>query len=54
MTAKPSTPSAPPTPMTGTAAARIHSATAKANGGAITKGSFAARAQSSAAKGSKR
>ena len=31
MTAKPSTPSAPTTPMTGTAAARIQSATAKAN-----------------------
>lgn len=54
MTAKPSTPSAPATPMTGTAAARIQSATAKANGGAVAKGSFAARAQSAAAKGGKR
>ena len=54
MTAKPSTPSAPANPMTGTAAARIQSATAKANGGAVAKGSFAARAQSAAAKVGKR
>jgi len=36
------------TPMT--AAARIQSSQAKANGGQVTKGSFATRAQSSAAK----
>ena len=54
MTAKPSTPSAPATPMTGTAAARVQSATAKANGVAAAKGSFPARAQSAAAKGGKR
>ena len=41
------------TPMTATAAARIQSATAKANGGSVPKGSFAANAQSVAAKGSK-
>lgn len=54
MTAKTSTPSAPATPITGTAAARIQSATAKANRGSVPKGSFAARAQSAAAKGGKR
>lgn len=54
MNAKTSTPTAPATPMTGSAAARIQSATAKANGGAVAKGSFAARAQSAAAKGGKR
>lgn len=42
------------TPMTIDAAARIQSATAKANAGNVSKGSFAARAQSSAAKGGKR
>jgi hypothetical protein len=42
-----------PTPMTPTAAARIQSSQAKASGGQVTKGSFAARAQSSAAKNSK-
>ncbi|MEL0658980.1 hypothetical protein V6255_07480 [Psychromonas arctica] len=41
------------TPMTPTAAARIQSSQAKANGGQVIKGSFAARAQSSAAKNSK-
>lgn len=54
MTTKTSTPSVPVTPMNGTAAARIQSATAKVNGGAVPKGSFAARAQSAAAKGGKR
>lgn len=37
------------TPMTSQAAARIQSATAKSSGGQVAKGSFAARAQSSAA-----
>ena len=41
------------TPMTATAAARIQSATTKANGGSVQKGSFAAIAQSVAAKGGK-
>lgn len=41
------------TPMTPPAAARIQSSQAKANGGQTTKGSFAARAQSAAAKNSK-
>lgn len=54
MTTKTSAPSAPATPMTATAAARIQGATAKANGGMVAKGSFAARAQSTAAKGGKR
>ena len=54
MTAKTSTPSVPTTPMTRTAAARIQGATAKANGGVVSKGSFAARAQSVVAKGGKR
>lgn len=54
MTTKNSTTSTRVTPMTGTAAARIQSATAKANGGSVSKGSFAARAQSAAAKGGKR
>ncbi|WP_018984114.1 hypothetical protein [Salinimonas chungwhensis] len=40
------------TPMTPQAAQRIQSATAKANGGNVPKGSFAARATSSAAKNS--
>ncbi|WP_084629060.1 hypothetical protein [Neptunomonas japonica] len=35
--------------MSNAAASRIQSATAKANGGAVPKGSFAARAQSAAA-----
>lgn len=38
------------TPMTQTAAARIQSSTAKANGGQVPAGSFAARAMSAAAK----
>lgn len=37
-------------PMTQEAAARIQSATAKANGGSVPKGSFAAKASSIAAK----
>ena len=37
------------TPMTLPAAARIQGATARTTGGAIAKGSFAARAQSAAA-----
>ncbi|BCV46806.1 MULTISPECIES: hypothetical protein [Shewanella] len=40
------------TPMTSQAAARIQSSTAKQNGGTVTKGSFSARAQSSAANNS--
>lgn len=38
------------TPMTQIAAARIQSATAKANGGQVPSGSFAARAQSASAR----
>jgi len=41
------------TPMTTPAAARIQGAQAKANGGQVAKGSFAARAQAAAAKNSK-
>jgi hypothetical protein len=37
--------------MTMTAASRIQGATARANGGKVASGSFAARAMSSAAKG---
>lgn len=37
--------------MTSQAASRIQSVTAKANGGQVTANSFAARAQSAAAKG---
>lgn len=37
--------------MTGKAAARIQSSTARSSGGKISKGSFASRAQSAAAKG---
>ena len=40
------------TPMTSKAASRIQSATAKANEGKVSKGSFAARAQRAAAKNS--
>lgn len=54
MTVKKSPPSTLANPMTTTAAARIQSATAKNSGGSIAKGSFAARAQSVAAKGGKR
>ena len=43
------------TPMTTKAAGRIQGAAAKANGGRVAKGSFAARAQRAAAKaGSKK
>lgn len=38
------------TPMSPAAAARIQSSTAKQNGGCIPKGSFAAKAQSAAAR----
>ena len=38
-------------PMTSQAAARIQGNSAKANGGGVAKGSFAARAQRAAAKG---
>ncbi len=37
------------TPMTSKAAARIQGAAAKGNGGKVSKGSFAARAQAAAA-----
>jgi hypothetical protein len=40
--------------MTTSAAARIQSATAKGNGKCVTKGSFAAKAQSAAAKNAKK
>ena len=40
--------------MTAEAASRIQGVTAKANRGAVAKGSFAARAQRAAAKGGKR
>lgn len=40
--------------MTPAAASRIQGATAKGVGGGVAKGSFAARAQSAAAKGGKR
>ncbi len=40
--------------MSGAAAARIQSATAKSNVGSVPKGSFAARATSAAAKSSKK
>nr|WP_320118465.1 hypothetical protein [uncultured Marinifilum sp.] len=42
------------TKMTSTAAARIQSAAAKSSGGKVSKGSFAARATSAAAKSSKK
>jgi hypothetical protein len=54
MTTKNSGLPAPTTPMTLAAAARIQGATAKSNGGGVAKGSFAAHAQSVAAKGGKR
>jgi hypothetical protein len=41
------------TPMTQVAASRIQSATAKTNGGQVSKGSFAARAQTVASKSGK-
>ncbi|WP_298308593.1 hypothetical protein [Flavobacterium sp.] len=40
--------------MTSAAAARIQSSTAKSNGGTVSKGSFATRATSAAAKNSKK
>ena len=40
--------------MTPKAAARVQSANAQKGGGKVSKGSFAARAQSAAAKGSKK
>lgn len=40
----------PTTPMTQQAASRIQAATAKANGGIVSKGSFPARAMSAATK----
>ncbi len=40
--------------MTGKAASRIQSSTAKSSGGKVSKGSFAARAHSSAAKSGKK
>jgi len=40
--------------MTSKAASRIQSATAKNNGGKVSKGSFASRAQKSASKGKNR
>ena len=40
--------------MTKSASSRIQSATAKANSGKVSKGSFAARAQRAVAKGSKK
>lgn len=54
MTTKTSAATRPATPMTPSAASRIQGATAKANSGVVAKGSFAARAQSAAAKGGKR
>ncbi len=47
-------PGASASPMTPAAASRIQGATAKGNRGGVVKGSFAARAQSVAAKGGKR
>jgi hypothetical protein len=41
------------TPMTSTAAGRIQSSQAKANGGQVAKGTFAARSQAAAAKNGK-
>jgi len=38
------------TPMTPKSASRVQSATAKQNGGSVSKGSFASRAQSTAAR----
>ncbi len=54
MTSKTSTPVAPAVPMTPSAASRIQAAAARSSGGTVAKGSFAARAQSAAAKGGKR
>ncbi|WP_170351321.1 MULTISPECIES: hypothetical protein [Ruegeria] len=41
-------------PMTAKAAARVQSASAKSNGGKVSKGSFPARAQAAAAKQTKK
>lgn len=54
MTKKASHPAAPVSPMTARDAARIQSATARAGGGTVPKGSFAARATRAAAKAGKR
>ena len=54
MTTKNSGSTVPATPMTPAAASRIQGATATGNVGTVSKGSFAARAQSAAAKGGKR
>ncbi len=51
MTKKTATPA---TPMTPAAASRIQSATARSSGGQVAARSFAARAQSAAAGGSKK
>ncbi|MBT0068285.1 hypothetical protein J4H69_20270 [Vibrio alginolyticus] len=42
------------TPMTPSAASRIQSSEAKSNGGQVSKGGFSARAQSAAAKNTKK
>ena len=47
--AKSSAKSTPRSPMTPSAAARIQGATARANGGTVSSGSFAARVQTAAA-----
>ena len=54
MNTKTSTPTRPISPMTPAAVSRIQSATAKVNGGGVARGSFAARAQGTVAKGGKR
>jgi hypothetical protein len=54
MSKKTSVPSVSATPMTQSAASRIQAATAKAHGGIVAKGTFAGRAQSTAAKVGKR
>lgn len=51
--AKFSAKSAPRTPMTTSATARIQSATARSNGGQVAAGSFAARAQAAVARNGK-
>lgn len=52
--AKSSAKSAPRTSMTLSAASRIQGATARVNGGRVSSGSFAARAQAGAAKNANR
>lgn len=54
MTTKNPASTAPAKPMTLAAASRIQSSSAKSNGGAVSKGSFAVRAQRAAANGGKR